>query len=280
MSLAFLFPGQGSQCLGMGAELFSQFPAKVEEASSVLGYSLTELCIEGPENKLNQTQFTQPALYCVSYMAGQAKLGEGLVPCAAAGHSVGEFAALASAEAISFSDGLRMVAKRGEIMSKVVGGGMAAVIGLDPDGIKAVLTENKLNKIDLANFNSPNQVVISGPATEIEDSVKVLKEAGAKLVVPLKVSGAFHSWMMQAPSQEFSSFIEAFSFSLPKFPVIANVKASPYSSIEEIPALLVKQMHSSVLWTATIQSIRASGVTDFVECGPGNVLTKLLRQIP
>ena len=280
MSFAFIFPGQGSQVIGMGADLFSQFPLIVEEASSVLGYSLEELCLQGPEERLNQTQYTQPALYCVSFLAYQVKLEEKCIPSMAAGHSVGEFAALASAEAFSFSDGLKMVAKRGEIMAKVKGGGMAAVIGLNPESIQAVLADNQLDNIDLANFNSPSQIVVSGPALEINNAVQVLKDAGAKLVVPLKVSGAFHSRMMKAPSEEFATYIENFTFSVPKFPVLANVTASEYNTGDEISSLLVKQIHSSVKWSETIQNIRATGMEEFVECGPGNVLTKLLRQIP
>jgi trans-AT polyketide synthase/acyltransferase/oxidoreductase domain-containing protein len=280
MSFAFIFPGQGSQVIGMGADLFSQFPLIVEEASSVLGYSLEELCLQGPEERLNQTQYTQPALYCVSFLAYQAKLAEKCIPSMAAGHSVGEFAALASAKAFSFSDGLKMVAKRSEIMAKVKGGGMAAVIGLNPESIQAVLADNQLDKIDLANFNSPSQIVVSGPALEINNAVQVLKDAGAKLVVPLKVSGAFHSRMMKAPSEEFATYIENFTFSVPKFPVLANVTASEYNTGDEISSLLVKQIHSSVKWSETIQNIRATGMEEFVECGPGNVLTKLLRQIP
>ena len=280
MSIAYLFPGQGSQHVGMGNELFQQFPSVVEEANSILGYSLDELCTQGPEDKLGQTQFTQPALYLVSYLAGLAKQKENMFPDMAAGHSVGEFAALAAAKAFSFADGLRMVAKRGEIMAKVRGGGMAAVIGLESNIISATLKKKNLQKIDLANFNSPGQIVISGTALEIDSSIPVLKEAGAKLVVPLKVSGAFHSEMMKEPSQEFAVFLKEFSFATPNFPIFANVTGSEYSNSEEIGGLLVKQMYSSVLWSKSIQKMRSFGAVEFIECGPGNVLTKLLRQIP
>ena len=280
MSIAYLFPGQGSQHVGMGNELFQQFPSVVEEANSILGYSLDELCTQGPEDKLGQTQFTQPALYLVSYLAGLAKQKENMFPDMAAGHSVGEFAALAAAKAFSFADGLRMVAKRGEIMAKVRGGGMAAVIGLESNIISATLKKKNLQKIDLANFNSPEQIVISGPALEIDSSIPVLKEAGAKLVLPLKVSGAFHSEMMKEPSQEFAVFLKEFSFATPNFPIFANVTGSEYSNSEEIGGLLVKQMYSSVLWSKSIQKMRSFGAVEFIECGPGNVLTKLLRQIP
>ena len=280
MSIAYLFPGQGSQRVGMGNELFQQFPSLVEEANSILGYSIDELCTQGPEDKLGQTQFTQPALYLVSYLAGLAKREENQSPDMAAGHSVGEFAALAAAKAFSFADGLRMVTKRGEIMAKVRGGGMAAVIGLESKIILATLKDKNLQKIDLANFNSPGQIVISGPALEIDSSIPILKEAGAKLVVPLKVSGAFHSEMMKEPSEEFAIFLKGFSFALPSFPIFANVTGSEYSDPEKIASLLVKQMYSSVLWSESIQKMRSLGADQFIECGPGNVLTKLLRQIP
>jgi malonyl CoA-acyl carrier protein transacylase len=264
----------------MGNELFQQFPSLVEEANSILGYSLDELCAQGPEDKLGQTQYTQPALYLVSYLAGLAKQEGNQSPDMAAGHSVGEFAALAAAKAFSFADGLRMVTKRGEIMAKVSGGGMAAVIGLESKIILATLKDKNLQKIDLANFNSPGQIVISGPALEIDSSIPLLKEAGAKLVVPLKVSGAFHSEMMKEPSVEFAIFLEEFSFTAPSFPIFANVTGSKYSNPEEIASLLVKQMYSSVLWSESIQKMRSLGADEFIECGPGNVLTKLLRQIP
>lgn len=280
MSIAFIFPGQGSQRVGMGNELFQQFPSVVDQANSILGYSIDELCSQGPEDKLGQTQFTQPALYLVSYLAGLAKREENQSPEMAAGHSVGEFAALATAKAFSFADGLRMVTKRGEIMAKVRGGGMAAVIGLESKIILATLKDKNLHKIDLANFNSPGQIVISGPALEIDSSIPILKEAGAKLIVPLKVSGAFHSEMMKEPSEEFAVFLEEFSFTAPSFPIFGNVTGSEYSDPEEIASLLVKQMYSSVLWSESIQKMRSLGADQFIECGPGNVLTKLLRQIP
>ena len=280
MNSVFLFPGKGSQSSGMGKDLFSRFPELVEECNSILGYSIQELCLDEDTSKLNLTNYTQPALYIVSCLQARSLLEEGKKPSFAAGHSVGEFAALQCAKAFSFYDGLRMVIKRGEIMSKVTGGAMAAVIGLDSDKISAILEAENADQVDLANFNSPGQIVISGIAEQIKRVIEPIKQGGARMVVPLKVSGAFHSRMMQNPAEEFEMFIDEFKFSMPIFPVFSNVHAKPYDSIELIPNLLVKQIYSPVRWTEVIQGIRAMGEGDFMECGPGNVLTKLLKQIP
>ena len=279
MSTAFLFPGQGSQIVGMGADLFDEFPQKVAEANEILGYSLSDLCMNGPDDQLGQTQHTQPALYLVSYLHAQSISMESGEPAMAAGHSVGEFAALAHAGAFTFADGLRMVAKRGEIMSQVSGGGMAAVIALDAEKIMEVCVGNGFTGIDLANFNSPGQIVISGPAAEISESLAPLKEAGAKLVVPLKVSGAFHSRMMEDPAIRFGEFLKDFSFQETKIPVYANVTAAPYPDNSSISETLIRQIHSPVRWSDTILAMRSAGADAFQECGPGKVLTKLLRQI-
>ena len=279
MSTSFLFPGQGSQIVGMGADLFDEFPQKVSEANEILGYSLSDLCMKGPGDQLGQTQHTQPALYLVSYLHAQSISNESGEPAMAAGHSVGEFAALAHAGAFTFADGLRMVAKRGEIMSQVSGGGMAAVIALDAEKIIEVCVGNGFTGIDLANFNSPGQIVISGPAAEISESLAPLKEAGAKLVVPLKVSGAFHSRMMEDPAIRFGEFLKDFSFQETKIPVYANVTAAPYPDNSSISETLIRQIHSPVRWSDTILAMRSAGADAFQECGPGKVLTKLLRQI-
>ena len=279
MSTSFLFPGQGSQIVGMGADLFDEYPQKVSEANEILGYSLSDLCMNGPDDQLGQTQHTQPALYLVSYLHSQSISNESGEAAMAAGHSVGEFAALAHAGAFTFADGLRMVAKRGEIMSQVSGGGMAAVIALDAEKIMEVFVGNGFTGIDLANFNSPGQIVISGPAAEISESLAPLKEAGAKLVVPLKVSGAFHSRMMEDPAIRFGEFLKDFSFQETKIPVYANVTAAPYPDNSSISETLIRQIHSPVRWSDTILAMRSAGADAFQECGPGKVLTKLLRQI-
>ena len=173
-----------------------------------------------------------------SFLEAQAKIDDGQSPDLAAGHSVGEFAALAIAGCVSFLDGLRMVSKRGEIMSQVTGGGMAAVIGLEVEKIQSSLDQIGADQVDLANFNSPGQVVISGPATQIQATLSPLKEAGARMVVPLKVSGAFHSRMMEEPAREFAKFLEGIDFSAPQFPVYSNVEASPYSNRVRLPLYL------------------------------------------
>ena len=280
MSNAFLFPGQGSQSVGMGEEYFSRFPELVDQANQELGYSLDELCLRGPEDKLAQTEFTQPALYLTSYLAARSLIDDGTKPDMAAGHSVGEFAALAIAKAFSFLDGLKIVAQRGSIMSRVSGGGMAAVIGMEESTLRDVLLAKELNQIDLANFNSPGQIVISGEAEQIQLAVPIIKESGAKLVVPLKVSGAFHSRMMEDPAKEFESFLSDFSISTPQFPVYSNRQALPYPDAGSVKILLVEQMRNSVLWSSSITRMRQDGAEEFFECGPGKVLTKLLRQIP
>ena len=279
MSTAFLFPGQGSQTVGMGSELFENFPEELAQANEILGYSISDLCLQDSEDRLGQTQFTQPALYLVSYLHAKSLISQNGLPSMAAGHSVGEFAALATAGAVSFSDGLRMVSKRGEIMSQVKGGGMAAVIGLEESIIIESLASEGLKDVDLANFNSPGQIVVSGPAEEIQASLVPLKTAGAKLVVPLKVSGAFHSRMMEEPAQKFGEFLRDFSFQETAFPVYANVTAVPYSDASSISETLVRQIHSPVRWTDTILAMRSEGADSFEECGPGRVLSKLLRQI-
>jgi malonyl CoA-acyl carrier protein transacylase len=279
----FVFPGQGSQKKGMGEGLFdavAEFRSVEPEVDKLLGYSLRQLCLEDADNRLKETQYTQPALYVVNALHYFKAVADGSKPDAVAGHSLGEYDALLAAGAFDLLTGLRLVQKRGELMAQAQGGGMAAVIGLTAQQIADTLKQNGVETIDVANFNSPAQTVISGPAADIQ-RVKPMFEQ-ARMFVPLQVSAAFHSRYMADAAQAFDSFLAGFTFAAPRLPVIANVTAAPYPSNDpgtSIRSLLVRQITQSVQWTQSIRHLLAQGATSFQEMGPGNVLTKLIQQI-
>lgn len=269
----------------MGADLFDQVPeftAVEAEIDALLGYSIRDLCINDPENQLNLTQFTQPALYVINALHYFKRKAEGEQADYLAGHSLGEYNALLAGGAFDFVTGLKLVQKRGALMGQAKDGGMAAIIGLTAEQIRAVLADNsELSGIDVANYNSPTQTVISGPVPELEKGQAVFKEAGAKLYKILPVSAAFHSRYMQPAADEFASFLEGFSFSPLQTPVIANITGRPYDegNAEQIKESLVKQIAGSVQWTESIRYLKGLGEMEFEELGPGNVLTKLIKQI-
>ncbi len=277
---ALLFPGQGSQVKGMGGDLFDKYPEIVTQADAVLGYSIKELCLEDPKEQLGFTAYTQPALYTVSVLAYlDKKQADGFSVDFAAGHSVGEYAALYSAGAFDFETGLKLVQKRGALMNEVEGGGMAAVVGLTEDKIRELLSGAGLDTVDLANFNTPEQIVISGLASDIDKCEPIIKGAGRVLFVRLNVSGAFHSRYMKDSADTYAAYINSFEFKAPASPVVSNVEATSYASTDAVKDLLIKQMYSPVRWVDSIRYIKAQGEIEFEEVGSGNVLTKLLRKI-
>ncbi|CQR73474.1 Polyketide biosynthesis malonyl CoA-acyl carrier protein transacylase BaeC [Sporomusa ovata DSM 2662] len=278
--IAYIFPGQGSQTKGMGGTLFEEFKQLTMQADGVLGYSIKELCLEDPQSKLSQTQYTQPALYIVNALSYLHKIQEtGKKPDFAAGHSLGEYNALFAAGAFDFETGLRVVKKRGELMSQATGGGMAAVIGLDEEQITAVLQQNQLQNIEIANYNSPSQIVISGLKTDI-DQAKVVFERikGVQMFIPLKTSGAFHSRYMTEAKNKFAVFLDNFKFSELAITVIANVYARPYKQ-SAIKQTLIEQLTSPVKWNESIKNLLSLGEMEFEEIGPGRVLTGLVQRI-
>jgi len=274
-----MFPGQGSQAVGMGAELFGRYPDLVAEADAILGYSIRELCLKNPDDKLKRTDYTQPALYIVDVLSHLARVeDEKISPDFVIGHSLGEYPALYAAGAFDFATGLKLVQKRGALMNAATGGGMAAILGMDGDAVSTALAELGAGSIDVANFNSPGQIVISGPKADIETFAPQFKEKGAKRVVILPVSGAFHSRYMKPAAEEFGTFLRGFSFGKLSIPSIANCSAEPYTD-DSIASNLVRQIYSSVRWVETVKGLRAQGADAFVEVGPGTVLSGLARQI-
>ncbi len=277
-----MFPGQGSQVRGMGGALFDEFPELTAQADAILGYSIKELCLEDPRKELDNTRFTQPALFVVNALSYYKRLKESdAKPDYLAGHSLGEFNALLAAECFSFETGVKLVQKRGQLMSQVSGGGMAAVLNSTPEQIEAVLKENGLTNVELANFNTPTQVVISGLKAEVTAAQPLLQK-GRVLFFPLNTSGAFHTRFLAEAQQEFRAFLQTFEFAAPKIPVISNVTALPYEG-DAVVETLARQIASPVKWSDSVQYLLALGSTDdpmqFEEAGHGDVLTRLVKSI-
>lgn len=275
----FVFPGQGSQFVGMGKNVFDLYPDLVSDADEVLGCSIKELCLEDPNRVLNETQFTQPAIYVVNALKCRQHLElDDRRPDFVAGHSLGEYSALYVAGVVDFLTGLRLVVKRARLMSQATGGGMLAVIGMQTDRVQSLLVENGFAAIDVANFNSPRQVVLSGSVKDIRECTSVLEKAGAEMVVPLRVSGAFHSRYMQSASVEFERYVRQLAFNRPSIPTIANVTADLYTE-DKVADLLVEQLVHPVRWVDTIRRLMAFQDMVFEEIGEGKMLTKLIGYI-
>jgi [acyl-carrier-protein] S-malonyltransferase len=283
VGVAWLFPGQGSQSVGMGRELAGGYASAArvfEEANDALGFDVRALCFDGPEDELDRTANTQPALLAASIAALRAaeEAAGGLPePAFVLGHSLGEFTALVAAGALALADALRLVRTRGELMQAAdPNGGMAAVIGIDADVIaRAVIG----SAVVVANDNAPGQVVISGPREDLARVGDGLKSAGAKRVVPLRTSAAFHSPAMQVVAPRLRQAIDLTTFRALHYSVVANVDARVHQHAREMPALLERQVWSPVQWVASVRRAGGEGASVFVEFGPGNVLTGLVKRI-
>lgn len=274
----YVFPGQGSQYKGMGEGLFEKFPSLTAKADQILGYSIRDLCLNDPQGCLSNTRFTQPALFVVSALTYLNRVQEDSVePDYMAGHSLGEYSALFAAGAFDFEVGLRLVKKRGELMALAPKGGMAAILNCQVPTIRQILEDSGLTSIDVANFNSPKQTVLSGPVADLEKAKPLFEEAGS-FFVSLNVSAPFHSRYMRPAVEEFKRFVTEFSYSPLHVPVISNVHARPYRDGQVIDNL-TDQLYSSVQWTDTIRFLMGKGAFKFEELGPGNVLTKLINTV-
>lgn len=275
---AFLFPGQGSQAKGMGGALFDEFEDITKKTDRILGYSVKALCLEDPHKKLNQTQYVQPALYTVNALWYR-KMREEYDNCPDffAGHSLGEYNALNAAGCIDFENGLKLVKKRGELMARVFGGSMAAILGLDEQQVNNILKANDLRTIDIANINTPSQIVISGPQPDIERVLPIFDNAGAKYF-PLNVSAAFHSRYMQEVRAEYERYLRGFEFGELTIPLISNVHARPYEQ-KDISANLADQLYMPVRWSESIRYLLSKGNMHFEEVGHGTVLTNMIKEI-
>lgn len=284
--IAFVFPGQGSQAVGMGqafAEAFPEAAARFAEASEALGFDLAALCFHGPAEALALTANTQPAILTASVAALAGLTQRGIRPDFVAGHSLGEYSALVAAGALEFADAVRLVRKRAEFMQEAVAvgtGAMAAVLGLEVAAVETICREAAVaGVVEVANLNAPGQIVIAGERVAVERAVALAKERGAKRAVPLPVSAPFHCRMMQPAAERFREVLATVRFRDLRVPCVTNVDAVPIRKGAEVAEALIRQVAAPVRWVDGVERLRQEGVETFVEVGPGKVLTGLIRRI-
>jgi len=286
MKTAFVFPGQASQFVGMGLDLYNSRDIArqyYDRAAELFDFPIKDLSFYGPLVKLTQTRVTQPAIYIHSMILFEELKKQGKLPDMVAGHSLGEYSALTAAGVVDFEQGLKLVKIRSEQMQIATennSGTMAAIVGLDYDTVQAVLDKSVIGGVcNIANYNSPNQIVISGDVHTVQSTMLALKEAGAKRVIELSVGGAFHSSLMQSAGEELKKALDRATFNKPAFPIYSNVTGTATTDIEKIRDRLYRQLTSPVLWVDTIENMIKDGAENFVEIGPGKVLQGIIKRI-
>tara|TARA_Y100000590_G_C15742911_1_gene1020924 strand:- start:4306 stop:5220 length:915 start_codon:yes stop_codon:yes gene_type:complete len=283
MNKAFIFPGQGSQYVGMGLDLYNEFlfaQEYYEVANEILGYDLARVCFYGPKEKLLKTQFTQPAIFVHSIIIDSYLKNNNIIPNAVAGHSLGEFSALVSANILTFKDALQIIKVRSHAMgvsNDKQAGAMAAIIGANDIDIATICNQDGI--VIPANINAPGQIVISGEKKAVHNAIDKAKEIGIRRIIPLNVSGAFHSPLMQPACKPLQKIIKSVNFQETKIPIYQNISAKPITDIISIQNNILNQLEKPVLWKDTIENMIKDGITNFIELGPGKVLKGLNRQI-
>ncbi|MDZ7314909.1 MAG: ACP S-malonyltransferase [candidate division KSB1 bacterium] len=284
--IAFLFPGQGSQYVGMGKDLFDAIESvrqRFRTAEEILGFELSDICFNGPDERLAQTRYTQPAIFVHSFVVFELLREKGIEPVFVAGHSLGEYTALAAAGVFSFEEGLKLVKQRAGLMQAAgeeAKGAMAAIIGLEKSRVEDICrTASAEGTIIAANFNAPDQIVVSGTEAAVMKAINLAEAAGAKRAVRLNVGGAFHSPLMRSALRPLSQVVQTIEFRTPTVPVFSNVSGRPSTDPGQLKTALIEQLCSPVQWVETIQQMQANGAERFIEVGPGKVLSGLVRRI-